>query len=120
MKHRLQSALCLIVVAAVLLGGTGRALPQGQQSSPTRSQQAWTLAEALAQLRLYPDDAYLQYVALQLARRQNRLEEIAGQIASMIARTSGADTRTERTNNVDLFSIFTGALAVQESLQLDT
>jgi hypothetical protein len=35
----------------------------------------------------------------------------------MIAR---GDPRTERTNRVDLFSIFTGALAVQESLQLDT
>ncbi|HVG33066.1 MAG TPA: hypothetical protein VM911_08300 [Pyrinomonadaceae bacterium] len=121
MKHRFQSALCLVMVAAVLLGGTGRALTQGQQSAPAaRSQQAWTLGEVLAQLKLYPDDAYLQYVALQLARRQNRLEEIAGQIGSMIARTNGADIRTERTNNVDLFSIFTGALAVQESLQLDT
>jgi hypothetical protein len=122
MKHRLQSALCLLMVAAVLTGGTHRALTQGQQqSAPTvRSQQAWTLGEVLAQLKLYPDDAYLQYVALQLARRQNRLEEIAGQIGSMIARTSGAEIRAERTNNVDLFSIFTGALAVQESLQLDT
>lgn len=122
MKHRLQSALCLIVVAAVLLGGTRLALPQAQQqSSPAPlSQQAWTLPEALAQLQLYPDDAYLQYVALQLARRQNRLDEVAGQIKNMIERTSGADIRTERTNNVDLFSIFTGALAVQESLQLDT
>jgi len=121
MKHRLQSALCLVTVAAVLLCGTGSALTQGQQSAPApRSQQAWTLGEVLAQLKIYPDDAYLQYVALQLARRQNRLEEIAGQIGNMIARTSDADIRTERTNNVDLFSIFTGALAVQESLQLDT
>lgn len=123
MKYRLQSALCLVTVAAMLLSVTGRALTQGQQqqsATAARSQQAWTLGEALAQLKLYPDDAYLQYVALQLARRQNRLEEIAGQIGSMIARTSGANARTERTNNVDLFSIFTGALAVQESLQLDT
>jgi hypothetical protein len=122
MKHRLQSALCLVMVAAVLAGGTGRALMQGQQQSAPapRSQQAWTLGEVLAQLKLYPDDAYLQYVALQLARRQNRLEEIAGQIGSMIARTSDAAIRAERTNDVDLFSIFTGALAVQESLQLDT
>ncbi len=121
MKHHLQPALCLITVAALLLGGTpGRALTQGQRSAPAPlTQQAWTLGEALAQLALYPDDAYLQYVALQLARRQNRLEEIAGQIKTMIERTN-ADIRTERTNNVDLFSIFTGALAVQESLQLDT
>lgn len=123
MKYRLQSALCSVTLAAMLLSVTGRALTQGQQrqSAPApRSQQAWTLGEALAHLKLYPDDAYLQYVALQLARRQNRLEEVAGQIGSMIARTRGADTRVERSNNVDLFSIFTGALAVQESLQLDT
>ena len=78
------------------------------------------LDEALAQLEIYPDDAYLQYVALQLAVRQNRFDEVAGRIDTFIARTSGRDARTQRTNQVDLFSIFTGALAVQESLQLDT
>ncbi len=124
MKNGLRSVLCWIVLAAVLLSGTVSALPQGQTQNATRSQQAWTLDEALAQLLLHPDDAYLQYVALQLALRQNRFEEIAGRIATMIGRTPGgdvlADARTARTNNVDLFSIFTGALAVQESLQLDT
>ncbi|MBA3804754.1 MAG: hypothetical protein H0X14_03455 [Acidobacteria bacterium] len=123
MKDRLRSVLCWIVLAAVLLSGTGSALPQGQTQNANRSQQAWTLDEALAQLQIYPDDAYLQYVALQLALRQNRFEEIAGRIATMLGRTGGdvlADARTARTNDVDLFSIFTGALAVQESLQLDT
>lgn len=120
MKNGLQSALCWVVLVAVLLSGTSRALPQAQETPTPRSQQAWTLDEALAQLQTYTDDAYLQYVALQLARRQNRLEEIAGRIATMIARRGGTDARTERTSNVDLFSIFTGALAVQESLQLDT
>ena len=106
---------------AVLGGTPWQALPQGQQATvSTRSQQAWTLDEALAQLQLYPDDAYLQYVALQLALRQNRFDETAGRIESIIARTSNMDARTERSNRVDLFSIFTGALAVQESLQLDT
>ncbi|HEX8141645.1 MAG TPA: hypothetical protein VF553_03560 [Pyrinomonadaceae bacterium] len=120
MKNRLRSALCGFVLSALLLGGMGRVLSQGQPQTVVRSQQAWTLEEALAQLQLYPDDAYLQYVALQLARRQNRLAEIAGRIESLIARTSGADARSQRTNRVELFSIFTGALAVQESLQLDT
>nr|MBA3766604.1 hypothetical protein [Acidobacteriota bacterium] len=123
MKNGLRSVICWIVLAAVLLSGTGSALPQGQTQNATRSQQVWTLDEALAQLQIHPDDAYLQYVALQLALRQNRFEEIAGRIATMIGRTGGdvlADARTARTNNVDLFSIFTGALAVQESLQLDT
>jgi hypothetical protein len=110
-----------MAMVAVLMSGTGRALPQGQSATAaSQSQQAWTLDEALAQLQIYPDDAYLQYVALQLAIRQNRFEEIAGRIESMIARTAGADARAGRTSRVDLFSIFTGALAVQESLQLDT
>lgn len=120
MKRRLQSALCWVVLVALLITGTGQALPQGQQATAARSQQAWTLGEALAQLQIYPDDAYLQYVALQLALRQNRFDEIAGRIEGIIARSSGMDARTDRTNRVDLFSIFTGALAVQESLQLDT
>jgi hypothetical protein len=125
MKRRLQSALSWIVLAGVLAGGMGRAVPQGGQtptasSSSSLSAQAWTLEEALAQLEIYPDDAYLQYVALQLAIRRNRFDEVAGRIDTFIARTSGRDARTERTNQVDLFSIFTGALAVQESLQLDT
>jgi hypothetical protein len=124
MKRRLRSALSWIVLVGVLAGAMGRAVPQGAQSqtasSSSLSAQAWTLDEALAQLAVYPDDAYLQYVALQLALRQNRFDEVAGRIDTFIARSSGRDARTERTNQVDLFSIFTGALAVQESLQLDT
>ena len=122
MKRRLRSALCWMAMVAVLLGWTGRALTQGQQSTAPLSRQAWTLDEALAQLQIYPDDAYLQYVALQLALRQNRFEEIARRVESLIARTGGgaaSDARAERSNRIDLFSIFTGALAVQESLQLD-
>src|SRR5207244_2888839 len=84
------------------------------QTAPT-----WTLEEAMAQLKLYPRDAYLQYVALQLARRDNRIDEISREIAQMIGNEEQAQ-RMERASRVDLFTIFTGALAVQESLQLDT
>ncbi len=78
---------------------------------------AWKLDEALAQLELYPQDSYLQYVALQLARRENRTDEIAAKLEKTIF---GATTSQDRRNSIDLYSIFTGALAVQESLQLDT
>ncbi len=78
--------------------------------------QAWTLREAKAQFRLNPHDAYLQYVTLQLARQVNRPGEIAQQIGSGRQRTR----RGGRRDQVDLFKIFSGALAVQESLQLDT
>jgi prepilin-type processing-associated H-X9-DG protein len=112
---------------AILAGLTiyplaGEESNQGQAKSETgvaRMPQAWTLDEALSQLRLYPKDAYLQYVALQLARRENRLDGISQVIAGMIGNEDRA-ARMERANRVDLFSIFTGALAVQESLQLDT
>jgi hypothetical protein len=70
------------------------------------------LQEALAQLRLCPGDSYLQFVALQLARRENCLAQVADELEVAIG--------PYRAAAVDLFSIFTGALAVQESLQLDT
>ncbi len=73
----------------------------------------WTREEALAQLALHPTDSYLQFVALQLARRENKLEETAAKIQEL----RGGEN--ERLQGVDLFSIFSGALAVQESLQLD-
>ncbi len=113
MRHSLQFALTWIVTTALLISF----IKPGQAQNRT-SPQAWTLEEALAQLRLYPQDAYLQYVALQLARRGNRLAEVAGQIEQIIGneRFRRAEGRRDQ---VDLFSLFTGALAVQESLQLD-
>ncbi len=82
------------------------------EQAPARTAQAWTLNEALQQLELYPHDPYLQYVALQLARRSNRLHVAVREVERL---NSSANSRQQ----VDLFGIFTGALAVQESLQLD-
>src|SRR5205085_1144150 len=84
-----------------------------------KTAQAWTLDEALARLQVYPHDPYLQYVALQLARRDKRLDEVGNRVAQLVF-DEAAGQRNERANQVDLFSIFTGALAVQESLQLDS
>jgi len=82
-----------------------------------RTPQAWTFDEAMNQLRLNPDDVYLQYVALQLGRNENRADEAARAIESLNGRRwRGRDPN----RRVDLFALFTGALAVQESLQLDT
>jgi hypothetical protein len=97
---------------------------------PQKTARAWTLEEAEAQLRLYPRDPYLQYMVLQLARRENKQGEAAKTIGEgsrdfgvgsqrWEAAGNGRDPRG-RTAQADLFSIFTGALAVQESLQLDT
>lgn len=76
-----------------------------------RSKFAWTFDQAMQQLKLYPNDPYLQYVALQLARREDHLERTISEIERL--------TPVDRRQQVDLLSIFTGALAVQESLQLD-
>jgi hypothetical protein len=78
----------------------------------------WTLNEAIAQLNLYPRDVYLQYVVLQLARRENRVQQTVSQVASW--RIAPWQDARNRVDSVDLFNMFSGALAIQESLQLDT
>jgi hypothetical protein len=122
MRRRLRPLgvrLALLGIAGCLSGLPfvhGRAA--GPKPPPAPTPQAWTLDEALAQLDLYPRDPYLQYVALQLGRRENRLQVAGDQVQQRVFRDmpDGANRRDQ----VDLFSIFTGALAVQESLQLDT
>ncbi|MHB8861463.1 MAG: DUF1559 family PulG-like putative transporter [Pirellulaceae bacterium] len=90
--------------------------PPGETAPPTASTR-WSFDEAIAQLRLYPRDPYLQYVVLQLARRENKTQAV---IQEMDWLTRQGDWQRGRADQVNLFSVFTGALAVQESLQLDT
>jgi hypothetical protein len=93
------------------------------KKTPPKTAQAWTLDQAMLQLRLNPDDVYLQYVALQLARNEGekKAEEVANLITSIWERPDGSRRRLGGPDRrVDLFDLFTGALAVQESLQLDT
>ncbi|HEY0375875.1 MAG TPA: hypothetical protein VGC87_02865 [Pyrinomonadaceae bacterium] len=120
MKRRAQVvALSLVALVAVLACPGGRAVVTRAHETPQRAPRAWTLDEALAQLTLFPHDPYLQYVALQLARRAGRFVEVSQRIQASLPEERAA-VRANRRNSVDLFSIFTGALAVQESLQLDT
>jgi hypothetical protein len=103
----------LLVLLAVL---AACAEEPGQQS---KSAPAWSYDQALSQLRLYPKDPYLQYVVLQLGRREQRLEEASNEIERLTG--SGArEAANARAQKVDLFNLFSGALAIQESLQLDT
>jgi hypothetical protein len=85
--------------------------PPKDDKRPPRTQQAWTREEALEQLKLYPNDPYLQYVALQLGRREGPWSTTVSEVERLAA--------VNRRDQVDLFGVFTGALAVQESLQLD-
>ena len=84
---------------------------------PKPAGNAWTFEEAVNRLALAPRDPYLQYVVLQLGRRDGREREAAQAVERPgILGNFGMG----RQSRVDLFGTFTGALAVQESLQLDT
>jgi hypothetical protein len=117
MNPRLKAAACCLAAALLFLPALvpPRGGAQGRDAALTR--QAWTLDEAAAALALQPRDAYLQYVVLQLARRAGRFDEVEPRVRGLVL--SDTDVRMERRRGVDLFSLFTGALAVQESLQLD-
>ena len=86
-----------------------------EDASADKANTAFTLDEALRELKFSPRDAYLQYVTLQLARRENRVETIASKLDDLQGIAAW-----DRSDQVDLFSLFSGAVAVQESLQLDT
>lgn len=113
---RIRVGLLAAVVGCVSLC-TAQAVMPGEKPAK-KPTQAWTLDEAQAELALSPHDPYLQYVVLQLARRENKHEQAARAIEELLG--GERPNPRGRTDRVDLFSIFTGALAVQESLQLDT
>jgi hypothetical protein len=115
MDRRLFAVGSLTLVVG--LGGTllGAAERRTAGQTPPKSSQAWTLDEALQQLEFNPEDAYLQYVALQLARNGKKSKDVAQQIERLDPRWGVRPNR-----RADLFDLFTGAAAVQESLQLDT
>jgi hypothetical protein len=111
--------LALLGIAGCL---SGLAFVHGRPDAPQTTDPtplAWTYNEALAQLELYPRDPYLQYVALMTGRRGNPRATAGERVEQLILRDNRPDGAGRR-EAVDLFSIFTGALAVQESLQLDT
>src|SRR5438034_10141946 len=102
----------LFLVVVALHGQPGK----GPRSAPkpAENKAGWTAEELFRQLARQPNDPYLQYVAVQLARREGRTQDAAQRL---MGRRMFGPGRRER---VDLFNTFTGALAVQESLQLDT
>ena len=98
------SLLALLCSAAVAQGGR-------------KTAQGWTIEEACEQLSLNPRDPFLQYVALQLARRSGE-QKWLNRVHQLVAGGSAGRGRLEQPR-VDLFNLFSGALAVQESLQLE-
>jgi len=87
----------------------------GGDQPPAERKRAWTFDEVMRGLHRSPRDPYLQYLAIQIGRRENRLAE-----AQNFLRGGRFPRGMGRRERVDLFNTFTGALAVQESLQLDT
>jgi len=109
----------LAVLSAAFAAQAPESPPESANGkNPAKTGRAWTIDEAMEQLRLYPKDAYLQYVVLQLARREGRLETVSRDMDFLTGNFWRQSN--ERVRGVDLFSIFSGSLAVQESLQLDT
>jgi hypothetical protein len=84
---------------------------EAQPPAPPKPQR-WTHAEATRLYAQTPDDPYLQYLVIQTARR----EKVDKSQLSFLNQRG----RLGRREGADLFSTFTGALAIQESLQLDT
>ena len=116
-KVLMAKSMIVLVAFGAMMAGSARAAEPGEPGRPT---QALTVDDALAQLQLHPRDAYFQYVALQLARRagEDELKRVARLIMSRELRAVGR-RRAGRGEDIDLLSMTTGALAVQESLQLD-
>lgn len=119
MKSRIRLLTLPMMLVGLAVFAPGHSQIAAQTTTPAKGR-GWTLDEAMQQLRLYPQDPYLQYVAMQLARREKREGEIAQQIDQLIGRGEMFGGGNERVGQVDLFSLFSGSLAVQESLQLDT
>ncbi len=108
-RHRLGwlggvlGALLLVPVVAPRLAG-----------DEPRPERAWKYDEVLCLLKKRPDP-YLRHLALETARREKRLERaLEGELGQVLR----GDRFTMR-GRLNLFDTFSGALAVQESLQLD-
>ncbi|MCO6044684.1 DUF1559 domain-containing protein [Aeoliella sp. ICT_H6.2] len=109
-----QTSAKLLVTAALSFLLATPVLAQALPETPT-----WTLDSARRHAQLYPNDPYAQYVALQLSRREGAKAVQA--TAALLRRREGFTARRSgRRADVDLLSFTSGALAVQESLQLDT
>ena len=95
---------------------------------PAVSPQAWTLDEAVRQALRNRHDPYLQFVAVQLARNENKADEIAEKFDEgrrafsgfLLPVYSGDPSRQDERQMPQLAGFFTGALAVHENLQLQT
>jgi hypothetical protein len=106
---------------SLVIGVCAAVRPGPAADDPPARTDPWTFDEAVGRLALSPRDPYLQYVVLQLGRRDGRenqaVEAVEGRRRGWLDLFGAGRGRRSR---ADLFATFTGALAIQESLQLDT
>ena len=108
MMTRLSSALASTAVLAVL--SSLMEVPAARDKNPvaTKPSRDWTLDEALSQLQLNPRDPYLQYVVLQLARRANKLDKVAPEVAQILDSASWQGRWGRRNDVVGFATVFNG------------
>src|ERR1700693_940718 len=79
-RPRLRARRALRAMSALpglaLVHGQPKPRPRPADKADVKPEKkfAWTTDEALAQLAIHPRDPFLQYVALQTARREKKLE----------------------------------------------
>lgn len=83
-----------------------------------QSDTAWTFDEVLEHLEANPNDTCLQYLAMVLSARVSKRGATSKESIDAVRSRLARSVSLER-GSADLFSIFGGAAAVQESLQLD-
>ncbi|MFO0975817.1 MAG: DUF1559 domain-containing protein [Planctomycetaceae bacterium] len=106
------AVLVLLAVAVPCISAFGL---QDPPESKAKGPHPWSFDEAEQQLLLYPRDLFLQYVTLKVAQRDGLSVSHLPMLQERTRRQESFDRNAE----VDLFSLFSGSLAVQESLQLD-
>ncbi len=108
-----RSAPGLTGLLLLLVAGDYRAVAQPAQMVDLPPE-TWSTERAVEHLRWYPRDSFMQYVLLQLAAREGKTDEVSPLISRFRFRDPWG-----RQRRVDLFAVFSGALAVQESMQLE-
>ena len=112
--HTVSKCVPSLLLLAALSAMTITAVAQDPEKV-AEPKPLWSFEEAYAQLKMYPKDVFLQYVALKLGQRDGiDAAELLG-----LNEPTRRQVAAERRESVDLFNLFSGSLAVQESLQLD-
>ena len=111
---RTLTRLPLIIVSFAVLCVCSA--PVSGQDTGATAPSAWTRKDALESLQLHSRDPYLQFVLMQLSKTPAEAAEARRYLPASVSRRQ---QWAQRNQQIDLFSIFSGSLAIQESLQLD-